>query len=181
MFHGWKRISRVAAAMVFLSPLVAQAASISIPERLSPRPETTTGVPHKQINITPKKELSDGLLRAVAEFPDVTLTETVISIRGAVGFTLDRGVALKRPQAIVGGREFAHLHPDGSLHASLAPDIALEAIDKGWAIFHPWSKSREGWEGFVMLYTPANADELDTVIRLVESSYEYVAGYPVKR
>ena len=68
------------------------------------------------------------------------------------------------------------MHPDGSLHASLDPDHAQAAIDAGWAVAHPWARSRPGWDGFVMIYTPLTEVDLETVIRLVEASYSHVTG-----
>lgn len=76
----------------------------------------------------------------------------------------------------MGGREFAHLHKDGSLHASLKPELAVEAIEAGWAVAHPWANQRKGWEGFVMIFTPTTSDELEVVKRLVEDSYSFVTG-----
>jgi phospholipase/carboxylesterase len=99
-----------------------------------------------------------------------------VSLPGAIGFQLDTNMPLANPQAIVGGGEFAHVHPDGSLHASLEPAVAREAVRLGWAIPHPWADQRPGWEGFVMIYTPQTRQELEVVLRLVENSYAYVTG-----
>lgn len=88
------------------------------PIRTTPRPATTTGVPHVQIDVVPQPDLAAALLTRVAELPDVEIRETVISLPGAKGFWLADDLELARPEAIVGGREFAHMHPDGSLHAS---------------------------------------------------------------
>lgn len=120
--------------------------------------------------------LTDELLRRVALFPRVTLGPTRVSMPGAVGFQFDRGLTLANPEIVVGGREFAHVHPDGSLHASLSPSMAREAIRKGWAVAHPWANQREGWQGFVMIYTPQTEDELETVYGLVAASYTYITG-----
>ena len=116
------------------------------------------------------------MIQRVSEFPGVVLGPTRVSLPGAVGFQLQDDVPLAHPEVIVGGREFAHLHPDGSLHASLTPEAARAAIEAGWAIAHPWANERDGWEGFVMIYTPINSDELQVVIDLVESSYTFVTG-----
>lgn len=156
------------------SAVMAQ--DMTLPERQGPRPETTNGVPHIQIGVVPKSELSEELLRRVDAFPGVNLGATRVSLPGAVGFQLAGDVTLANPQAIVGGREFAHVHPDGSLHASLAPETAKTAIKAGWAVAHPWANQREGWEGFVMIYTPQSEQELDVVYDLVKSSYTFVTG-----
>ncbi len=166
-------------ACAFVVGSSAWAASSDWPTRTTPRPATTDGVPHVQIDVKPVPALSAELLQRVAGIPDVEIGNTVISLPGAKGFRLVDGLALARPDAIVGGREFAHMHPDGSLHASLHPETARAAVDAGWAIAHPWAKRRQGWEGFVMIYTPQTADELDVVFDLVRESYSFVTGRSV--
>ena len=158
----------------FAGPVLSQ--DIELPLRKTPRPETTTGVPHIQIDAKGNPALSDELIRRVAEFPGVEIGSTRVSLPGAIGFQVSHDVALARPEVIVGGREFAHVHPDGSLHASLDPGIAKMAVDAGWAIAHPWADERPGWEGFVMIYTPNSKEELEVVFELVRSSFMFVTG-----
>jgi len=170
------QISALALALFLGTASNSFAQSLQLPERETPIPETTNGVPHMQLGVEPDPLLSQMLLDRVAQFPGVTLAATRVSLPGAVGFQLDGNMPLAHPEVIVGGREFAHLHPDGSLHASLDPDLAKEAVRTGWAIAHPWSLQRVGWEGFVMIYTPKTERELDVVIGLVEQSYTFVTG-----
>ena len=167
-------VTLFAAALFSATSALGDAAPL--PERETPRPRTTDGVPHVQIGIKPIPALSDELLRRVALFPGVKIGATRVSLPGAAGFQLEPGFPIARPKSIVGGREFAHLHPDGSLHASLSPEMAIASIAAGWAIAHPWADERPGWEGFVMIYTPQSEPELETVFDLVQSSYEFVTG-----
>ncbi|MEM7294823.1 MAG: luciferase family protein, partial [Pseudomonadota bacterium] len=146
------------------------------PEKTSPRPETTNSVPHVQIGIEPQPDLIAEMLRRVDDWLDVEIRPTVISLPGAKGFWLSDDLKLVRPDVIVGGREFGHVHPDGSLHISLSPETAHAAVKAGWAVFHPWANRRPGWEGFVMIYTPVSASELDVVVRLVRESYTFITG-----
>jgi hypothetical protein len=81
---------------------------------------------------------------------------------------------MARPEVIIARREFAHMHPDGSLHASLSPELANQAEGTGWAIHHPWADQRPGWKGLVMLYTPQTDAQLDVVFGLVEESFNFV-------
>ena len=166
--------SAVLALLVNVPVTVAQ--DIVLPQRRSPIPQTTNGVPHVQLGIKPDPVLSELLLESIATFPGVTLGPTRVSLPGAVGFQIDQDVTLAHPEVVVGGREFAHLHPDGSLHASLNPELAEAAIRAGWAVSHPWANQREGWEGFVMIFTPTSSGELDVVTMLVEQSYSFVTG-----
>ena len=163
------------AAVTFLAS-IASAKELVFPQREGTRPETTNGVPHIQIGIDVNEELAKQLLEHVSEFPGVTLGPTRVSLPGAIGFQLERNRRLSNPGSIVGGLEFAHMHPDGSLHAALDPKIAKQAVEAGWAIAHPWANQRPGWGGFVMIYTPTNPDELKVVIALIESSYTFITG-----
>ncbi|MEM7404279.1 MAG: luciferase family protein [Pseudomonadota bacterium] len=151
-----------------------------LPLRETPAPQTTAGVPHVQIGVTPAPEIREALLRRVANLPNLELRPTVVSLPGATGFWLTNELELKRPDVIVAGREFAHLHPDGSLHASLPPRRAVEAVAAGWAVRHPWAERRPGWEGFVMLFTPQTRQEADTVFQLIVDGYNFVTGQSLR-
>lgn len=174
-----RRYAMPVAVLISLLPASLWAQAIDLPQRQTPVPETTPGVPHIQLNVTPRPALSEALLERVGALPGVILGPTRVSLPGAVGFQLASDVDLARPDVIVGGREFAHLHPDGSLHASLDPSVAQAAVATGWATPHPWANQRAGWEGFVMIFTPQTPAELDVVTTLVESGYSFVTGQPV--
>ena len=179
--NGLKSSTRFLPALALvLGASAALSQATDFPERTTPRPETTKGVPHVQIGVKAVPTLTQELLRRVDAVPSVEVRETVISLPGAKGFWLSDDIPLKRPEVIVGGREFAHVHPDGSLHASLNPITARAAVDTGWAVPHPWAQKRPGWEGFVMIYTPQTSDELEVVYRLVLESYTFVTGKSVK-
>lgn len=172
-------IAALLLAIAILLPGGGLAKNTPLPEREGPRPETTGSVPHIQLGAEPVPELSDRLLKQVATLPGVDIRRTVISLPGARGFWLDEDLDLVHPEAIVGGREFAHLHPDGSLHASLPPHRARQAVEAGWATLHPWANSRPGWEGFVLLYTPRSVGETDVVFQLLAEGYTYITGRTV--
>jgi len=155
---------------------LAVADSIDLPRRISQTPATTNSVPHIQIGVEVDPALSAELLRLAATIQGVEIRETVVSLPGAKGFWINENVTITRPESIAGGREFAHMHPDGSLHASLPPELAINAVKRGWATFHPWSTQRPGWDGFVMIYTPQSMGELQVIIRLVNESYKFVTG-----
>jgi len=176
MYPSTKSKLRVFAILGFLLAIPVTAEASKLLQRESPTPATTNGVPHVQINVEADPAISAELLSQVSKIRGVEIRETVISLPGAKGFWINENVTITRPNAIVGGREFAHMHPDGSLHASLPPELAAKAVKLGWAIYHPWAKQRPGWEGFVMIYTPNSRAELDTVVQLVMGGYNYVTG-----
>lgn len=170
----FKGIMIAASAAILASQ--ASAEFLTLPERDGPRPETTAAVPHMQIGIRPVDRLSEEMLRRVGAVQGIDLASTRIGFPGSVGFMLSEDIPAAQPLALVTGREFAHLHPDGSLHASLSPKMAQHATETGWGTPHPWAVQREGWEGFVMIYTPQNENQLDVVVDLIMASFAYVSG-----
>lgn len=152
------------------------ATALELPARANPAPPTTSGVPHVQLGVEPAPGISEALLRRVEAHPNIEIRPTIVSLPGALGFWITENVTLARPDAIVSGREFAHLHPDGSLHASLSPALAVRAVEAGWATPHPWAGQRPGWEGFVMIYTPLTDEEADVVYQLVIEGFDFVSN-----
>lgn len=155
-------------------PPVAQ-----LPTRRGPRPETTGAVPHTQIGVDPVPEVDEQLRRRAFALPDVQNRPTIISQPGARGLWLDDDLPLARPELILRGREFSHIHPDGSLHAPLPVDRALEAVQAGWAELHPWVDLEEFPDGLVLLYTPQSLEELEVTLGLLVESYNLVTGRDV--
>jgi phospholipase/carboxylesterase len=132
-------------------------------------------MPHAQIGVTPDPVVTRELHRRAYALPGVLDRPSVISVPGARALWLADGVELVRPEAVLRGREFAHIHPDGSLHGALEAQRAREAIDAGWAEPHPLAEPL-GMPGLVMLYTPRTMEELDVVMALVVDSYNFVTG-----
>ena len=147
----------------------------ALPQRTRPRPQTNKNMPHSQIAVRPLPDVNAELFRRAYALPNVTNRPTVISVPGARAIWLDDDLPLAHPEAIVRGGEFAHIHPDGSLHVSLSPERAQEAIDQGWAEPHPMA-AYMGNLGMVMLYTPLDMQELDVVFQLIVDSYNFVTG-----
>lgn len=148
---------------------------MEIPRRKRPRPPTHQGMPHAQIGIQPVPEIHAELFRRCYSLPYVQNRPTVISVPGARSLWLREDLPLAHPEVIARGREFAHIHPDGSLHVALPPERAREAVEKGWAEPHPMAQYL-GNDGMVMLYTPLDMDELDVVFGLILGSYNFVTG-----
>ncbi len=71
--------------------------------------------------------LNLGLSR-VSNFAGIVDHLTIVSMPRVLGFWVAEEVQLARRDLIVRGREFAHLHPDGVLHASLPPALADDRI-----------------------------------------------------
>lgn len=159
---------------------VPESAFAPLPQRSGPRTQTSGRVPHVQIGVEPVPAVHDELLRRAFALPDVENRPTIVSLPGTLGMWLSDGVSLAHPEGIVAGREFAHIHPDGSLHAPLPYERALEAAEMGWAERHPWADQQDGWEGLVMLFTPQSMAELDVIFQLIVESYNHVTGRTVQ-
>ena len=148
---------------------------ITLPKRRRVRPVTNKSMPHAQIGVDPSPEILKTLFHRCYSLPNVKNRPTVMSVPGARALWLAEGVELAHPEAIVRGREFAHIHPDGSLHVALPPERAAEAITTGWAELHPLAQMMAN-VGMVLLYTPQDQDELEVIVRLVVDSYNFVTG-----
>jgi hypothetical protein len=155
---------------------VPEAMESALPERSGPRTQTTGTVPHVQIDVEPVQAVNDELFRRAFALPGVENRPTIVSMLGTRGMWLSDDIPLAHPEVIVDGREFAHIHPDGSLHAPLPYARALEVDKKGWGERHPWADERDGWDGFVMLYTPQTMAELEIIFQLIVESYNHVTG-----
>ena len=135
------------------------------------------GMPHTQIGVQPVPEVNAELHRRAFALPGVAGRPTIISVPGARALWLDEAMELAHPEVIVAGREFTHIHPDGSLHLPLPAQRAREAIAAGWAEPHPVARMM-GVDGLVLVFTPRDFDELEVVWGLLLDSYTYVTGRP---
>ena len=136
-------------------------------------------MPHAQIGVVPDPVVERELYRCAYALPGVENRPTVISVPGARALWLADDVDILRAEAIPRGREFAHIHPDASLHAVLPPRRAHEAIAAGWAEQHPLAE-RLDIPGLVLLYTPRSMAELGVVVGLIADSYNFVTGRAVE-
>ncbi len=70
-----------------------------------------------------------------------------------------------------------HPMPDGSLHAALPPEVAEEAIEKGWAEQHPVARMGYIPRNVVMIYALRDTEEVEVVASLVVESSRYAGGH----
>ena len=150
-----------------------------LPIREGDRPATTDGIPHVQLDLDLVQDVHDEMVRRIFSVPGITNEPSVIL--SWEGLWIDSATDIVNPQALISGREYGHIHDDGSLHIFLEPSRAAEAIEAGWAVSHPFAvEGRDGWEGFVMLYTPQTIAELNIVFQLIVEAYNYVTGQDVE-
>ena len=151
---------------------------MKLPERPGSRPATTPTNPHTQLDQQPTGSRQRQLLAAaVFALPGVEERPSAISVPGARALWLtDAGGG--PPDAFMVGNEFAHLHPDPdqSLHMMLAPALAGEAVEAGWAEQHPVARRGLIPPNAVMVYAPRDDEERAVVEELVRASYAYARG-----
>ncbi len=147
-----------------------------LPVRDGPRPFTTAGVPHIQVDVDPVPEVDETLRARAFALPGVENRPTVVSLPGGRGLWLVEEVTLAQPELILRGREFSHFHTDGSLHVPLPVGRACEAVEAGWAVFHPWVDREEVPDGLVMLFTPQSNEEAEVTLQLIVDSYNFITG-----
>lgn len=148
---------------------------MTITQRLGARPTTSPEIPHEQLDQTSPLTLQAELWRRMIALPDITIGPSAKSVPTTRALHLDPAVALGPREAFIEGTEFAHLHGnhDGSLHAALPLEIAENAVAQGWAEVHTLVHKGRRPPNLVMLYGPRDADELETIWHLVETSYAF--------
>jgi Family of unknown function (DUF5519) len=149
-----------------------------LPNRRGSRPRTTPTNPHTQLEQNPQPEMVEELACRIFALPGVEERPSAISVPGARALWLGEDVPTGPREAFMIGREFAHIHPmpDGSLHAALPPEVADEAISKGWAEQHPVARLGYIPQNVVMIYAPRDAQEMEVVAGLVVEAYRYASG-----
>jgi hypothetical protein len=149
-----------------------------LPTRRGHRPKTTPTNPHTQLEQNPEHDVVDELARRAFALPDVEERPSAISVPGARALWLREDVPAGPKEAFMVGREFAHIHPmpDGSLHATLPPEVAQEAMKRGWAEQHPVARMGYIPHNVVMIYAPRDAEEIEVVAGLVAEAYRYAGG-----
>ncbi|MGI9557394.1 MAG: luciferase family protein [Solirubrobacterales bacterium] len=145
--------------------------ALGVPRRPGPPPEVTDGIPHIQRS----DNASAGLQRALGDWvfglEGVVEAPSQASLPGARGLTVSSELT-PRPEAIIAGREFAHIHPGGSLHLTLPMSQAEQVVAQGWGEWHPFAISGS-LPGLVMVYAPRSRDDLNSVQTIIEASVDF--------
>ena len=147
--------------------------------RLRPRPGLppglTSGVPQHQVTQNGPADLQELLWTQLAALPGVTTGSTKVGVDGTRAVFVTRGDAPDAAFVLPADGEFAHLHPDGSVHTTLPEDLAYDALAKGWAFAHPLAGVRVA-RGLVLVPGPRDHEELDTVAGIVAAAHRTVTA-----
>lgn len=148
-----------------------------MPVRNGPRPKTGDHVPHLQLSDKSPPEFVDELMDwAVQQFPNVREEPTRISVSTTRALWLDESVSAAHDDAFMppaGGREFAHVHADGSMHLCMSDDAVAELVEKSWGEPHPM---KDQGVNEVLCYAPRNREEIEIVKLALTESYRYATG-----
>ena len=145
---------------------------LKLPPREGERPGVTSGIPQIQLNQTASEEMLAELSEWAFSLDSVVERPSRASLPGARALTVAPEL-LARSQAMIVGREFAHIHvhPNGggSLHVRLPAEKAQEVVDKDWGEWHPLAIDG-ALPGLVMVYAPRSDGDLAMVKAIVETA-----------
>jgi hypothetical protein len=151
--------------------------TFSLPDRVGVRPRTDNAVPHLQKTQRSPERIRLALLEwATSVLPHVSERDTRISVSATRAFWLDEKVDAPSADAFMppaGGREFAHLHADGSLHLCVSNDAVDEIVERDWGEVHPL---KDKGVNEVLFYAPRDADELEVAKYALAEAWSYATG-----
>lgn len=153
-------------------------AKLNLPQRDGPQPDTTSSLPHSQLNQHGPDQIIDKLHTWCFSLPDVENEHSGISVPGSRALVLRDGIKCNH-EAFMIGREFAHIHPhpdNGSLHVKLSAEDARDVVDAGWGEDHYLVTQGKYPPGLIMVFSPRDNAELETVKKVVARSYEFATG-----
>src|SRR5918998_5348968 len=136
-------------------------------------PCTTPAYPHEQLTQSGTVALRERLHERAGALPGVVEGSNGTSAPDTRTYLLEPEYAEGPREAFLARGEFAHLHPDGSLHLTLPRELGDEVMVQGWGEVHIDAETRRGSPIFMMVYAPRDDDELEAVWRIVRSSYEF--------
>jgi phospholipase/carboxylesterase len=150
------------------------------PTRPGPEPTITTSEPQEQLDQLGAEGLWDELVRRANELPGVSEGDSLISVKGARAFFLERALVKGPEDSLIIETEFAHIHPrpDSSWHLQMPHELAVLAISAGWGRIHTVVWMGDAPANSMMLYSPRNEEEMEVIWSLVEESYRYATGQP---
>ena len=150
----------------------------TLPPRHGPLPRMTPANPQEQLDqFPPDWRLIELVAEHALSLPRVVERPTQVAPDGSRALTLDSSVPLE-PQAVMAGREFAHIHnpPTGSMHLML-PEAARDlALCKRWVLRHPLAVRGRGPEGAVFVFAPRDEHEVAWVKALLSVSHAWASG-----
>ncbi|MEM9433760.1 MAG: hypothetical protein AAGA12_07540 [Pseudomonadota bacterium] len=155
---------------------------LSLTPRKGPAPETTDRLPHSQVTQHGPDATIEKLHDWCFALPSVANEHSGISVPGARALVLHEGTECNQDAFMV-GREFAHIHPhpdNGSMHVKLSAEDAKAVVDAGWGEDHYLVTQGQYPPGLILVFSPRDPGELETVKQIVARSYEFATNGSTK-
>ena len=146
-----------------------------LPARAPPAAVTTGRVPHRQVNPLVSPAAIVELHERVFQLPEVEARASLL-VPGSTSIWIRPEIVVERPECIVAGREVAHIHGDGSMHATLPLGRIPDAEAAGWIERHPWAGQQPGFEAFVLIFVPRSSAEVTVLVELIREGLDFVRG-----
>ena len=149
-----------------------------LPARSGAAPKVTDGIPHVQLDQTADDELLETMSEWVFSLPGIVEKPSRTSLPGARALTLAPDASTARSEAMMIGREFAHIHPQpygGSMHMKLPESKIAEVVGKGWGEKHPLALDGSV-PNLLMVYAPRNDEDLAAVKLIISAAVEYATS-----
>lgn len=146
-----------------------------LPPRTGAQPAVTSGIPHIQLDQAASDDLLERMANWAFSLSGVVEQPSRASLPGARALTVAPDVSITRPEAMIVGREFAHIHPQphgGSMHTMLPEHQVAEVVDKGWGEHHPLALDGS-IPNLLMVYAPRDDGDLDVVRIIIGAAVEY--------
>ena len=145
---------------------------LDLVQRAGPRPQTSAGIPHRQLDQNPDPSVYALVAARWATIPGTVQGPSGVSVPGARALFLPQCPACNDRYGFIQGREFAHLHPadDGSFHMALAPDDLQCVLAQGWGELHPWVPSGRVLPNVVMVFAARNERETQFALDIAAAS-----------
>jgi hypothetical protein len=154
--------------------------SLSLPDRSGPRPRTSEGIPHQQLDQIPSSEVYEAFVARFTRLPGTETGPSLVSVPGARALFLSECDGCNARSGFMRGREMAHVHPpsDGSMHVVLAPDDCATVLARGWGELHPYALSGRVLPTLAMVYAPRDEAEVDIALRIAGAALANARGAP---
>ncbi|MEM6987732.1 MAG: hypothetical protein AAF499_14480 [Pseudomonadota bacterium] len=152
--------------------------TLTVPKRVGPRPQTTSSLPHSQLDQHGPDDIVQQLHDWCFALPSVSNEHSGISVPGSRALVLHECVDCNHAAFMI-GREFAHIHPkpdSGSMHLCLNADDARAVVTAGWGEDHYLVTQGHWAPGLILVFSPRDANELDVVKTIVARSYEFATA-----
>ncbi len=147
----------------------------ALPLRTGTGPAVAPGIPHIQLDQTSSDELLARMASWAFSLSGVVEQPSRASLPGARALTVAPDALTARPDAMIVGREFAHIHPQphgGSMHMKLPASRIAEVVDKGWGEHHPLALDGSA-PNLLMVYAPRTEEDLEVVKIIIRAAVEY--------